>query len=106
MLGRRAVKQLPAWVLIQAGGVGSNSHSGTWGCWRNRVSSTQSGLLGGTQPAWHRGDYQEEQNQLSTEILLLVFFHSTEQRVLGWSDTFVLIFWKGKKDSQVEAAEL
>lgn len=55
---------------------------------------------------WLRGDYQEEQNQLSTEILLLVFFHSTEQRVLGWSDTFVLIFWKGKKDSQVEAAEL
>lgn len=110
MPGRGDVKQLLAQVLIQAGncreqhrhlgtqgavgGTGSVQHRGD--CQEEHGPCGRQGLSDGTGSVWHRGTVGRNTNK----ILLLVFFHSTEQCELGWSDTFVGPFWEGKKDSQ------
>lgn len=70
--GRELLRATATLALRAVGGTGSVQHRTVR---RNTVSVAQK-------------VYWEEHNQFSTEIFLLVFFHSTEQCVLGWSDTF------------------
>lgn len=100
MPGRGDVKQLSAWVLIQAGNCREQQSLWHTGLLEEQGQFSMEETVRRNTVSVAQKVCWEEHNLFITEIFLLVFFHSTEQCALGWSDTLVLIFWEGKKDCQ------